>query len=605
MCKITNHKTLDFLPPLDPKTHKMIEKGDRYPDDEGLNEMFDLLGLTTDEAKIEWKNFLQHDPSIRAGWEKYKIVSESAVLKSLTKDEIDLIEHLKKTGELEKLQVSSELSMRSVGAKQIRDAIADMDQYTDVVQKQLTSHRAHMARNLSTVQSGEGRLEDRAAVLGGKEKELAKRKSILQQSVKYSEALIEGRAASLADMIRTAPSELDLPPGFKTDILETRFDINPSPYDHLLQKLQGIGWEIKCESPQNEVLLKTARHLASEEVFMLVQACRTSLNVAFRDACRSYSEGPARTADYPRAIETELMAIMDEIQSLWDEVVPVAHMAVERQLLEPIFRRVNMKNEEERAHRCAISLYISACLSAMNERLRVLASRLAVAVYHHQSMFTAFQNAKLATAPNTDKEARITETTLRVAEMSEKQREASPLALIEKSIKQFGSFKFPNDPSPGRPMKQATMLNEFVQKRSEAGNETYANVHRLYEAAVKAGLNDKELSCRMLLDCITSDSLIGAGERGSALRDAQTEESIKALQAEREMITNLIDNLNICGTRKVDKSLSPFLKSALRRLDDNYDSGGCWETHREDMTCAKCMNLTKVVEMVQNWGEEK
>jgi hypothetical protein len=65
------------------------------------------------------------------------------------------------------------------------------------------------------------------------------------------------------------------------------------------------------------------------------------LNYTFQEACDAWSQQQRETAGYDNDIETELLAVKAEIESLWDEVVPVAHMAVEKQLMEPILKRIN------------------------------------------------------------------------------------------------------------------------------------------------------------------------------------------------------------------------------------------------------------------------
>jgi len=55
-----------------------------------------------------------------------------------------------------------------------------------------------------------------------------------------------------------------------------------------------------------------------------------------------------------------MVAILEEIQSLWEEVVPVAHMAAEKQLLGPILRRFDLSEERRSLQQDVICDYVSS-----------------------------------------------------------------------------------------------------------------------------------------------------------------------------------------------------------------------------------------------------
>lgn len=66
---------------------------------------------------------------------------------------------------------------------------------------------------------------------------------------------------------------------------------------------------------------------------------------------------PAGTG-HSRTLEAEIAAVKEEIQSLWDEVVPVAHMAIEKTMLEPILKLVNVKLESHQYQNAIIGNYV-------------------------------------------------------------------------------------------------------------------------------------------------------------------------------------------------------------------------------------------------------
>ena len=93
------------------------------------------------------------------------------------------IEKLKKTGELEKLMAASEMSSSSVTFDQVRDAISDMDQFTDAIEKQLATHQTHVARQIAALRVGGTWIDQRSAMEETKKLALLEEKHRLEEEV--------------------------------------------------------------------------------------------------------------------------------------------------------------------------------------------------------------------------------------------------------------------------------------------------------------------------------------------------------------------------------------------------------------------------------------
>lgn len=61
---------------------------------------------------------------------------------------------------------------------------------------------------------------------------------------------------------------------------------------------------------------------------------------------------------HAKATQEERRAITEEIESLWEEVVPVAHMAVENQFLKPFLRTVQFNQRDAKQRNATISAYV-------------------------------------------------------------------------------------------------------------------------------------------------------------------------------------------------------------------------------------------------------
>jgi hypothetical protein len=82
----------------------------------------------------------------------------------------------------------------------------------------------------------------------------------------------------------------------------------------------------------------------------LVSLCHASLDKIFVEACCDYRKKAGPVSDHSKVLEEERQDVLNEIQSLWDEVVPVAHMATEAEFLKPILDKTgwDLKNRAKR-----------------------------------------------------------------------------------------------------------------------------------------------------------------------------------------------------------------------------------------------------------------
>ncbi|ORY68481.1 uncharacterized protein BCR38DRAFT_423402 [Pseudomassariella vexata] len=547
------------------------------------------------------------------------IKSRESASKQLDADEIAFYEELKKKGEFHKIRASNEVSDGSttIHSEKVRDAIESMDTYTDAIQQHSEALRTHMARLSASTHARDAWTDEQGTAQRAKEQGLLETKAELDEGIQQLDAMIKDQAQDALRFIQHIGHMLPVPKDLKfEDSGDSEGREEPWEYDHLLEKLQALGWELSFDDQhkKNDIIVTIARRYANEEVYMLVQGCRASLDSAFREATTTYADTSPAVSGYKRAVEAEMIAIIGEIQSLWDEVVPVAHMAVEKQLLEPILRRIDVTTERAITFQGIVSVYIGACLHYMNARLEMLVKRLETAVYHHHSLLIAFQHAKNATQGKSTNGGKVAKTHEAQDAMTSGSRQPSALAMVEKSLKTFGnvpvdvSFFNPHT----TPEKQTTKLNEFVQQRSEKGDDAFLKIHQLFESAIKAKLHESELGRQMLVDCIVADSLIDYEARSGAMRDGIAEESINALRSHGDEIGQLLGKLklpfsiDIHGSheQRPPTTLWPMLKRLLQTLEGE-NSQTCYRpgSTREDTSCLRCIETLKLVDMVRTWGE--
>ncbi|KAI1491020.1 hypothetical protein F5X96DRAFT_678672 [Biscogniauxia mediterranea] len=390
---------------------------------------------------------------------------------------------------------------------------------------------------------------------------------------------------------------------YSFDKVHRLFKVNATSYDHILSKLQALGWELNYDDSVRDAILYNARRGASQIILNLAHNCHTQLNIVFQEAAATYAINAPNVAEYGRVVNQEREAIASEIQSLWDEVVPVAHMAVERQYLKPILDSVEMANETREVRNAAICAYASAVLRYMNKRLMVLAERIQTLVYHHQALFNAFYYVE-ARAHGEDPKAypKTQSHTVKIA-TSDGEDNANLVDLVRHYMHVYGSIPIEVDYDPlESPIKTLSKIDEYVQSRAEKGLQIAQDMHKFFETAVKAGLVDTELGGQIILDCMLMDSATGLYD-DSIFTDQQLEESVAATRAQVHLIRKIFNDLQLTEA----ETAPDFALDAYRKIAECLavkNGHGCFKPDsRAAVTCPKCIRCLHFQNFIRRWGE--
>lgn len=234
----------------------------------------------------------------------------------------------------------------------------------------------------------------------------------------------------------------------------------------------------------------------------------------------------------------------------------------------------------------------------MNERLSALSSSLTMAVYHHESLLSAYEFAQRVNLEGAAT-VKTSYSDPMPAAVQTRDAERGAMNLIKTALEQFGR-RLPLSDLSKPPSALVTKLDQMVQERVAKGDEVLQSVHESYETAVKSGIDDYSFAVRTVLEAVLADSLIDRRARGGALQDGQTEESIQALQKECEAVQALVERLGISKIGLTAKSLQPALKRGLKIPDDEHGPG----CSKNDTTpCPKCHQTLQAASFIRRWGD--
>lgn len=479
----------------------------------------------------------------------------------------------------------------------IRDATHDIIQYNSVLEKLLAKYRDYVRSSVASAQR-HPETDGGASVVEQKIAKLSARKDSLKKEIHSLEDKINNRFDQLGGISRTDLGVVEAEEDSSnqnwqsvalTEVFKTTF---PS-YDHILSRLDALHSELDCDVGEDDEILLTARRHASQIVLSLATKCRASLDTVFLEASLTYNRRASYASNYSRDINDERNAVYAEIQSLWDEMVPLSHMVVENEYLKPILKKTETRSDRQVARDKIVSRYTSAMLLFMNERLRILVSRIQMLVYHHQTLLNAFTYVNSKAGSKTAKGLGTVKTHPPQTKESGKSKSHTLMDTIRRQMELYGSVPIDVDKksqaahTPTSRM-QVNKLDRYVTSRQKKGDDLARNVHSYFERAAKSQITDAEFGAHLLLDSVIADSTAGNQVGGHVYDDQQVEDSVATIKSQTNEIESTFRKLREgTGVPVSPLDFIPYAynKSAKQATPDDSE---------------KCPKFAAVV---QKWGD--
>ncbi|KAI0882050.1 uncharacterized protein GGS22DRAFT_191781 [Annulohypoxylon maeteangense] len=479
----------------------------------------------------------------------------------------------------------------------VKAATKDMVQYNDVLEKLLVKYRDYVRSSISGLQTY-AKTDNGASVFEQKIAQLSSRRDSLKKEIHSLENKINNRFDRLEDTSRTEPNIAESEGGLsdrssKSIALTEVFKTTLPSYDHILSRLSALHGELNYDVGEDDTILQTARRHATQIVLSLATKCRASLDTVFLEASLTYNRRASYASNYARDINDEREAVYAEIQSLWDEMVPLSHMVVENEFLKPILKKTETRSDRQGTRDMIVSSYTSAMLRFMNERLRILVSRIQMLVYHHQTLLNAFTIVNSKTGARSTKGLGTANMHRAQTKEGGKSKGHTLMNTIRRQMELYGSVPIDVDkmsqtaPTPTSHM-QVDKLDRYVTSRQKKGDDIARNVHSYFERAAKSQITDAEFGAHLLLDSVIADSTAGSRVGGHVYDDQQVEDSVATIKSQTNEIETTFRKLREgAGT---PSSASDFVTYAYNKSVKQVPSDDS----------EKC---PKFAAIVQKWGD--
>ncbi|KAI1370140.1 hypothetical protein F4677DRAFT_458092 [Hypoxylon crocopeplum] len=499
-----------------------------------------LRAFVCDELNSEWSRLL----TLTASNETLSILSEeelkylstlrsagSSNLSSQTCDEANMFSQT----------LPMLTSQKTTDSNMVRAAVHDIIQYNDVLEKLLVKYKDYVHRSIFNMRPS-SEATDEISMTEQKIAALSLKKDLLKKQIHVLQGKIGNRMERAEGLTRTAPTGVKVADESSSSVSESTalkevFETTFQSYDHILGKLNALHYEVGHDTFEGDAILHAARRHASQIVLSMATKCRASLDRVFLEASFTYNNSASHVSDYGRAINDERSAVYAEIQSLWDEMVPLAHMVVEKEFLKPITQKVEMRFERQGNRDATVSVYTTAMLRFMNERLRLLADRIQMLVYHHQTLFNAFTHVNSEGKSEPTKGSEIGDTHSIKNTVNDRFKENTLLRTIQRQMELYGSIQIDVEKQP-QPTHTSTFrmhvtkLDRYVASRQRKGDDLARSVHGFFETLVKTDLTDAELGSQLLLDSVIAGSAAGSKTGGNVYEDQQVEDSVASLKSQ-------------------------------------------------------------------------
>ncbi|CAJ2505872.1 Uu.00g000020.m01.CDS01 [Anthostomella pinea] len=571
-----------------------------------FRELCRTLQIHDKQDKDKLKSLIGEDGELRQQWVKLLTMRFEGPLRHLTKDEVYLAGGLKlvPSAEIQLVQEGLEdIAARTAREDEVEQALEDMRKYSSLVKSMAATFRAHTAvldNNLPMPRSITSSIEQKMAAL-------ILRKELLGQQV----SAIRDQAITTTDLgerlVTIEAVILKNNQAFQTaqyKVADQNPDATFSFHDHIIAKMKDLHHELDYDDDEKNSVANDARTFASQIIMTLTEQAKSLLDIMSIEASQSYDNNRDHKSEYSEAILQEHREIWGEVTSLWDEVIPVAHMAVESQFLNPLLRRLSMAIESQDVRNATITAYTSGVLRYMNSRLMSLAKRLQVLAYHHAGLQNTYFYTNAQNKNHPTWSIRHTNSHILNIPTESGKKKGTLTELMEHYMKVYASI--PVDVTASDELLGATRhsaLENYIRQRARHGDKLFEDLHHLFETAVKAALVDSELGGELLYNALTSDSEVGLALHGGVHKDMQLEGSVAVLKKHIEQTRQVFETLRLDGPAAAPE----FVVYAYKKASDvlAYKNGkGCFKHGSENqVTCPTCTQCQHFTALVRKWGD--
>ncbi|PHH78112.1 hypothetical protein CDD80_7352 [Ophiocordyceps camponoti-rufipedis] len=430
----------------------------------------------------------------------------------LTADELAVYSALDRSGRVDQLASQHELAhVQAVSDDHLRAAIEDLSRSTEKMLSQTRSLRIQrdaLSRLAADESDGVAAREQLCRTRDdGQRRRLAADVDELSTDVRFRLSDIEQQCRDSTPRARELVRDM-----LKSD-------------DRLLAGFKKLCRELDKPVPDDEILMEKLRKTCARLAQVTVDTARARLDRVYLDTV--VATGRSGTAPD----EDDVAAIKGEVESLYSEMLPVAHMSIDRQHVQPALDSIAATSGRSMSRTAEALIYMDGCLDVLVKRMDRLRARLgdveSLQYAAADMAFLAETELAVATSPEPSRAKTLpgspSRRTSPVRKTPLTTRNEAPLDLL---LQNLSLPAMRNSNMSGT--QQNSFLSRAVTERRQKAAEVARGAQESFETSVVAHLGDAKLVIQLLEDSLLADNPFADVN----LSDPELETSILVLDQE-------------------------------------------------------------------------
>ncbi|KAI1267209.1 hypothetical protein F5Y18DRAFT_332133 [Xylariaceae sp. FL1019] len=326
-------------------------------------------------------------------------------------------------------------------------------------------------------------------------------------------------------------------------------------------------------------------------VFTITQHCHTQLSTRFQESLEKHYNEPAGDASQrSRALQQEKESISNEIDWLWEEIIPVANMCVVGQYQKPVLIRHEASARQRNSQNATVTKYVLGVLQYLDERLERIAERTQTFVYHQKALRNGQSYMPAENSKNVLQVQKLASAGNRHAD---RQRKAA-LESLKSQMELYGITSA--DDSIASTDQTPAVLSAYTRNRAQKVDILHQDMQSIFERATKAGIGNHEHSIELLWEALTSE--VSSGQ--DVHTDLELEQLIQTLGDQAEQIRKMFQKLS-CG----DMTAPEFIAHASSHVATQLTASGAKSANQEKTGSALHTSLRgpNFDDFLRRWGE--
>ena len=338
--------------------------------------------------------------------------------------------------------------------------------------------------------------------------------------------------------------------------------------DKILASLKKLSERLQQGSSGSDDHAERIKQLCASLIKYTVESIRVRLDRVYIEGLEGNSGSLEESREGQSA---EMIALREELESLYFEIIPVAQMSAEQRYLQLALRNIAAQGGEGAERSKKIAEYISSCMGFLIQRLESFSRKAEDYQEHMSTLLSVVQllrtdiaaiTSPLTTPPQQPPFPTTKRRKSRVVSLGRPRmcrRRSSSLSFEESTLPEHQILQVLGLPFPDSPVTEASITNTLHSTLEDRLQKTRAHETSLQifsEAAISEHVQDAFITLQLLQDSLLNESRTGRIE----LVDEDVQAAMSGLELELRDLRTDLKNVDLERLREKDVNREAFIE---------------------------------------------